>query len=211
MKFIIYTIAGSAFMLVGILALFFTTGVGTFDLFRISEGAKALPVAAGAAVPAAVHRVRGEGADRPVPPGCGRASRRRRRSACCWRDPAEDGRLRPDPLCVTLLPGPSPCPPPMLVILGVVGVIYGAMLALAQIRRPEEDDRLPSVSHMGYVIVGLAALTFNQHQGRRDADVHLALITALLFTMVGLVTADPHGSSRHGRAGPRCRSIARRS
>ena len=33
MKFIIYTIAGSAFMLVGILALFFTTGVGTFDLF----------------------------------------------------------------------------------------------------------------------------------------------------------------------------------
>ena len=34
MKFIIYTIAGSAFMLVGILALFFTTGVGTFDLFR---------------------------------------------------------------------------------------------------------------------------------------------------------------------------------
>ena len=29
MKFIIYTIAGSAFMLVGILALFFTTGVGS--------------------------------------------------------------------------------------------------------------------------------------------------------------------------------------
>ena len=36
MKFIIYTISGSAFMLVGILALFFLThrAVGTFDMFR---------------------------------------------------------------------------------------------------------------------------------------------------------------------------------
>ena len=37
MKFIIYTITGSAFMLVGILALFFSTAVGTFDIFRVAS------------------------------------------------------------------------------------------------------------------------------------------------------------------------------
>ena len=45
MKFIIYTISGSAFMLVGILALVFLvsspSGGPTFDLFQISNGAKA--------------------------------------------------------------------------------------------------------------------------------------------------------------------------
>ena len=38
MKFLIFTIFGSAFMLVAILAVFLTPGVGTFDMVKLAEG-----------------------------------------------------------------------------------------------------------------------------------------------------------------------------
>ena len=70
MKFIIYTIAGSAFMLVGILALSSSAALGRRHVRPVPDQRRRQGAAAGdagAAVPAAVHRVRGEGADRPVP------------------------------------------------------------------------------------------------------------------------------------------------
>ena len=87
----------------------------------------------------------------------------------------------------------------MLVILGVVGVIYGAMLALAQINGDlKKMIAYSSVSHMGYVIVGLAALTAAGIQGAVMQMFTHGTITALLFTMVGLVYGRTHTPDHPG-------------
>ena len=196
MKFIIYTITGSAFMLVGILALFFTTGVGTFDLFRISDGAKALPVATqvlmflllfvGFAVKVPIvpfHTWLPDAhVEAPTPISVLLAGILLKMGGY--------GLIR---LCVTLLPDGARVLVPFLVVLGVVGVIYGAMLALAQINGDlKKMIAYSSVSHMGYVIIGLAALTTTGIQGAVMQMFTHGTITALLFTMVGLVYDRTH-------------------
>ena len=208
MKFIIYTIAGSAFMLVGILALFFTTGVGTFDLFRISDGAKALPVATqvlmflllfvGFAVKVPIvpfHTWLPDAhVEAPTPISVLLAGILLKMGGY--------GLIR---LCVTLLPDGARVLAPFLVILGVVGVIYGAMLALAQINGDlKKMIAYSSVSHMGYVILGLAALTHDRHPGRRDADVHPRHDhgAALHDGRPGLRPHPHPDHPGHGRAGP---------
>jgi NADH-quinone oxidoreductase subunit M len=200
MKFIIYTISGSAFMLVGILALFFLTsspsGGGSFDLFQISNGAKALPI--GTQVLLFLLLFVGFAVKVPIVP------------FHTWLPDAHVeaptpisvllagillkmggyGLIR---LCVTMLPDGARALSTMLVILGTIGVIYGAMLALAQINGDlKKMIAYSSVSHMGYVILGLAALSAGGIQGAVVQMFTHGTITALLFTMVGLVYDRTH-------------------
>jgi NADH-quinone oxidoreductase subunit M len=96
-------------------------------------------------------------------------------------------------LCVTLLPDGARILAPMLVTLGTIGVIYGALLALAQINGDlKKMIAYSSVSHMGYVIIGLAALTATGIQGAVVQMFTHGTVTALLFTMVGLVYDRTH-------------------
>jgi NADH-quinone oxidoreductase subunit M len=96
-------------------------------------------------------------------------------------------------LCVTLLPDGARILSPMLIVLGTIGVIYGALLALAQINGDlKKMIAYSSVSHMGYVIVGLAALTATSIQGAVVQMFTHGTVTALLFTMVGLVYDRTH-------------------
>jgi NADH-quinone oxidoreductase subunit M len=196
MKFIIYTIAGSAFMLVGILALFFTTGVGTFDLFRISDGARALPVASqvlmflllfvGFAVKVPIFPFHtwlpDAHVEAPTPISVLLAGILLKMGGY--------GLIR---LCMTLLPEGARVLVPFLVVLGVINVIYGAMVALAQINGDlKKMIANSSISHMGYVIIGMAALTTTGFQGAVMQMFTHGTITALLFTMVGLVYDRTH-------------------
>jgi NADH-quinone oxidoreductase subunit M len=200
MKFIIYTITGSAFMLVGILALFFLTaspsGGGTFDMTRISVGASALPAATqvlmflllfiGFAVKVPIvpfHTWLPDAhVEAPTPISVLLAGILLKMGGY--------GLIR---LCVTLLPEGARILAPMLVIMGLIGVIYGAMLALAQINGDlKKMIAYSSVSHMGYVIIGLAALTATGIQGAVVQMFTHGTVTALLFTMVGLVYDRTH-------------------
>jgi len=196
MKFIIYTIAGSAFMLVGILALYFTTGVGTFDLFLVSDAARALPVAAqvlmflllfvGFAVKVPIFPFHtwlpDAHVEAPTPISVLLAGILLKMGGY--------GLIR---LCMTLLPEGARVLVPLLVILGVVSVVYGAMLALAQINGDlKKMIAYSSVSHMGYVVLGLSALTVTGMQGAVMQMFTHGTITALLFTMVGLVYDRTH-------------------
>jgi NADH-quinone oxidoreductase subunit M len=196
MKFIIYTIAGSAFMLVGILALFFTTGVGTFDLFLISNGAKALPVATqvlmflllfvGFAVKVPLFPFHtwlpDAHVEAPTPISVLLAGVLLKMGGY--------GLIR---LCMTLLPDGARVLVPLLVALGVISVIYGAMQALAQINGDlKKMIAYSSVSHMGYVVLGMAALTSTGFVGAVMQMFTHGTITALLFTMVGLVYDRTH-------------------
>lgn len=72
----------------------------------------------------------------------------------------------------------------VLAIFGVINVVYGALIAFRQ-----SDIRLvlaySSVSHMGIVILGIAALNSAGLQGALFQMVSHGLISALLFLVVG--------------------------
>lgn len=200
MKFIIYTISGSAFMLVGILALFFLTATpnapGSFDFTSISVGAKTL--APSMQVLMFLLLFIGFAVKVPIVP------------FHTWLPDAHVEAPTPISvllagillkmggyglvrLCVTLLPDGARILAPMLVTMGTIGVIYGAMLALAQINGDlKKMIAYSSVSHMGYVIIGLAALTATGIQGAVMQMFTHGTVTALLFTMVGLVYDRTH-------------------
>ncbi len=195
-KFIIYTITGSAFMLVGILALFFTTGVQTFDLFTVAGAAGALPITL--QVILFVMLYIGFAVKVPIFP------------FHTWLPDAHVeaptavsvllagvllkmggyGLVR---LCMTILPDAAQVLAPVLVVLATINVVYGAYLALSRI---DGDLKLmianSSISHMGYVVLGLAALNTTGFQGAVMQMFTHGTITALLFVMVGLVYDRTH-------------------
>ncbi|MBU9710324.1 complex I subunit 4 family protein [Evansella tamaricis] len=74
----------------------------------------------------------------------------------------------------------------LIAILGVVNIIYGALLALVQ----TDLKRLvafSSISHMGIVLVGIASFTASGMQGAIFQLVSHGFISALLFFMVGAI------------------------
>ena len=84
-------------------------------------------------------------------------------------------------------------------ILGVVGIIYGAIMAYAQ----TDMKRLvayTSVSHMGFVLLGIFAWNTLALQGVILQLVCHALSTGALFILVGR-PAGPHPHARHGQDG----------
>jgi NADH-quinone oxidoreductase subunit M len=71
---------------------------------------------------------------------------------------------------------------------GVVGIVYGALACLAQIRQGGDFKRLvaySSVGHMGFVLLGIATLTSIGIDGAVFASVAHGLITGLLFFLAG--------------------------
>ena len=94
-------------------------------------------------------------------------------------------------LCVTLLPQAAHDWQWLLIILAVVNSIYGAFVALAQTDLKKMIAN-SSISHMGYVILGIAALTQIGFQGALLVMVAHGLYSGLLFSMVGLVYDRTH-------------------
>ncbi len=85
--------------------------------------------------------------------------------------------LLPDASQVLLVP---------LSILALVGIIYGAFVALAQ----SDLRRLlafSSISHLGFVVLGLFALNFHGMQGGLLQMINLAFTTAGLFFIAGFL------------------------
>ncbi|HEV2345659.1 MAG TPA: NADH-quinone oxidoreductase subunit M [Actinocrinis sp.] len=71
---------------------------------------------------------------------------------------------------------------------GVVGIVYGAFACMAQARRGGDLKRLiaySSVGHMGFVLLGIATLTRIGVDGALFASVAHGLITGLLFFIAG--------------------------
>ena len=94
-------------------------------------------------------------------------------------------------LCVTLLPQAAHDWQWLLIILAVVNSIYGAFVALAQTDLKKMIAN-SSISHMGYVILGIAALTQVGFNGALLVMVAHGLYSGLLFSMVGLVYDRTH-------------------
>jgi NADH-quinone oxidoreductase subunit M len=94
-------------------------------------------------------------------------------------------------ICVSMFPDAALTYAPLLVALAVVNIIYGAAVTLKQ----TDIKRLiaySSVSHMGFVLLGIFALGKVSMMGAVLQMVSHGLITGLLFATAGLVMHNTH-------------------
>lgn len=80
---------------------------------------------------------------------------------------------------------------PMLVILGVVNIIYAALTSFAQ-RNLKRKIAYSSISHMGFVLIGIGSFTDLGLSGAVLQMVSHGLIGASLFFMVGATYDRTH-------------------
>ena len=90
-----------------------------------------------------------------------------------------------------LFPGPSRELAPLMMIIGVIGILYGAVLAVGQ----TDLKRLvayTSVSHMGFVLLGVFAGNEIALEGAVIQMVSHGLSTGALFILAGLLQERLH-------------------
>jgi NAD(P)H-quinone oxidoreductase subunit 4 len=80
---------------------------------------------------------------------------------------------------------------PMLVILGVVNIVYAALTSFAQ-RNLKRKIAYSSISHMGFVLIGIASFTSLGTSGAMLQMISHGLIGASLFFMVGCTYDRTH-------------------
>jgi NADH-quinone oxidoreductase subunit M len=192
-KFVLYTIAGSSLMLVGILALGFSAG--TLDVEQLGRmGPLADPIIPATAI--FFLLITAFAVKLPVVP------------LHTWLPDAHTnaptavsvllagvllkmggyGIIR---MCVTIFPDVARDWARPFAVVAAVSVIYGALVTLRQ----TDLKRLiaySSVSHMGYVLLGIAALGPVGLTGATLQMFTHGTITGMLFVMVGLVYERTH-------------------
>jgi NADH-quinone oxidoreductase subunit M len=80
---------------------------------------------------------------------------------------------------------------PIIATLGVVGIVYGSLMCMAQ----TDMKRLiaySSVAHLGFVMLGLSALTAEAVSGAVLQMVNHGISTGALFLMIGLLYERTH-------------------
>ena len=80
---------------------------------------------------------------------------------------------------------------PILVILGVVNIVYAALTSFAQ-RNLKRKIAYSSISHMGFVLIGIASFTDLGTSGAMLQMISHGLIGASLFFMVGATYDRTH-------------------
>ncbi len=92
---------------------------------------------------------------------------------------------------LTLFPQATVDLVPVLATLAVIGIVYGAVVAIVQ----PDLKRLvaySSVSHLGFVVLGIFALTNQGLQGGVIQSVNHGLTTGALFLLVGMIYERRH-------------------
>jgi len=87
---------------------------------------------------------------------------------------------------LTLAPEASQMFVPLMMTLGLIGILYGGVIALMQ----SDLKRMmaySSIGHLGFVIVGLFALNFRGLQGSLIQMLNLGITTAGLFFIIGFL------------------------
>ena len=80
---------------------------------------------------------------------------------------------------------------PALVTLGVIGILYGAIVATMQ-RDLKRLVAYSSVAHLGFIVLGTFALTTQGIQGGVMQMVNHGLSTGALFLLVGMIYERRH-------------------
>ncbi|HEY3305182.1 MAG TPA: NADH-quinone oxidoreductase subunit M [Candidatus Binatia bacterium] len=195
-KFVIYTMAGSLLMLVGIIFLatrnFQVTQSLTFDLLRISnlnlpydeQMWLFLAFALSFAIKVPLFPLHTWLPDAHVEaPTAGSVI-----LAGVLLKMGTYGFLR---FAIPLFPAAALSAAPWVVALAVVGIVYGAMVAMMQ------DDlkklvAYSSVSHLGFVMLGLFAFNLQGIEGAVYQMLNHGLSTGALFLIVGMIYDRRH-------------------
>jgi len=85
----------------------------------------------------------------------------------------------------------SPAVTTLAVVLAVVGIIYGALVAMVQ---PDVKKLVAysSVSHLGFVMLGIWAATLQSVQGALMVMINHGLSTGALFFLIGMLYERRH-------------------
>ncbi len=94
-------------------------------------------------------------------------------------------------VCLPIFPNASMAFAPWLATLAVIGVIYGALVAMVQ-KDVKKLVAYSSVSHLGFVVLGLFAWNTTAVQGSLIQMVNHGLSTGALFLVVGMIYDRRH-------------------
>ncbi|MGN6599009.1 MAG: NADH-quinone oxidoreductase subunit M, partial [Actinomycetes bacterium] len=89
-------------------------------------------------------------------------------------------------LCLPLFPDASKWATPVIIVLAVISVIYGALVAIGQ-RDLMRLIAYTSVSHFGLIVLGIFAMTSQGQSGATFYMVNHGLTTAGLFLVAGFM------------------------
>ena len=195
-KFFLYTLVGSLFMLIGFLAIYFTnaaaTGVYTFDLVQWLEGTLPYNIQfwafwalfLGFAIKVPLFPFHTWLPDAHVEaPTAGSVI-----LAGVLLKMGTYGFVR---FSLPLMPEATIKAIPYVMALALIGIIYGALVAWVQ---PDVKKLVAysSVSHLGFVMLGLFTLTFQGIQGGVLQMINHGLSTGALFLLVGVLYERRH-------------------
>jgi NADH-quinone oxidoreductase subunit M len=93
--------------------------------------------------------------------------------------------------CVTLFPEAARWAAPAIAILAVIGIVYGAIVAFAQTDM-KKLVAYSSVSHMGFIVLGIFALNTEGISGAVIQMINHGLSTGALFLIVGVLYERRH-------------------
>jgi NADH-quinone oxidoreductase subunit M len=190
-KFFVYTFLGSAFLLVGIVALAFIhqrqTGHLTFDLVALTSTHLGLATqvllflafTAAFAVKAPIFPFHTWSPDAYSEAPTGGAVI----LAAVMAKMGTYGIIRFD---LNLFPRAVVDLAPLLLTLGVIGILYGAVVACVT-RDMKKLVAYSSLSHLGFIILGTFALTTQGVTGGVLQMVNHGLIIAVLFIVIGWI------------------------
>ena len=193
LKFFLYTLAGSALMLVGIIVLYYQGG--TFDLMALQKMNLAanlqtwlfLAFALAFAIKVPIFPFHTWLPDAHVAAPTGGSVI----LAAVLLKMGTYGFVR---LCLPLFPEATIRFTPWIAALALIGILYGALVALVQ-KDAKSLVAYSSVAHLGFVMLGIFALNAQGIAGATLQMVNHGLSTGALFLMVGMLYNRRH--TRH--------------
>ena len=93
--------------------------------------------------------------------------------------------------CLPLFPAATYEYMTLICVLAVIGIIYGALVAMVQ-TDVKKLIAYSSVSHLGFIVLGIFALTEEAMQGSIIHMVNHGLSTGALFLLVGMIYERRH-------------------
>ncbi|MFN8008684.1 MAG: NADH-quinone oxidoreductase subunit M [Terriglobia bacterium] len=93
--------------------------------------------------------------------------------------------------CLPLFPDSTVAFAPYISILAVIGIIYGALVAMVQ---PDVKKLVAysSVSHLGFVVLGIFSLNLQGLEGAMIQMINHGISTGALFLLVGMIYERRH-------------------